>query len=57
MTDLARVFVLQRSATADMFELGLTLNFLPIVLGMAIGVLAGVRRLGIGMSDDIAATI
>lgn len=55
--DLARNFVLQRSAAADLFQIEATFSFLPIVLGMAIGVLAGVWRLGVGMSDDIAATI
>ncbi len=55
--DFARNFVLQRSAAADMFEIEATFSFFPIVLGMAIGVLAGVWRLGVNMSDDIAATI
>lgn len=55
--DLARNFVLQRSAAADLFAIEATLSLLPIVLGMAIGVLAGVWRLGVRMSDDIAATI
>lgn len=55
--DLARNFVLQRSAAADLFQIEATFSFLPIVLGLAIGVLAGVWRLGVGMSDDIAATI
>lgn len=55
--DFARNFALQRSAAADMFEIEATFSFLPIILGMAIGVLAGVWRLGVTMSDDIAATI
>ena len=55
--DVARNVALQRSAASDLFQMEATFSFLPIVIGIAIGVLAGVWRLGVGMSDDIAGTI
>ncbi|MEJ7801308.1 MAG: DUF2975 domain-containing protein, partial [Ilumatobacter sp.] len=54
--EFARTLVLQRSAAADMTAIEATFSFLPIVVGIAIAVLAGIWRLGIGLSDDIPGT-
>lgn len=55
--DFARIFVLERSDLADLFAVEATISFLPIAAGAAIAVLAGIWRLGVTMSDDLAGTI
>lgn len=54
---IARDFILQRSAAADLFALEVTLDFLPVVFGLLIAALASIWRHGVAMRDELDATI
>lgn len=54
---IARMLILQRSAAADLFEIEFTLDFSPIFIGLVIAALASVWRVGVGMRDELDATV
>ncbi|MEZ5377652.1 MAG: DUF2975 domain-containing protein [Acidimicrobiales bacterium] len=55
--EFASMLVVQRSAAADMTRITATISFLPIVVGLGVGVLASVWHVGVGLRDDVEGMI
>lgn len=50
---VARTFIFQRSAAADLVPIGIDISFLPLIAAGVIAVLATVWRSGVGLRDDV----
>ncbi len=54
---VAQMIIVQRSAAADLFDPELTIDFIPIIIGLVIAALASIWHLGVVMRDELDATI
>lgn len=53
----AATLMIQRSAAADLAPIQFTIEFLPLLLGLVVAVLAGVWQIGVEMRDDVAGMV
>ncbi len=53
----AQMLLIQRSAASDLFVVNSTISFAPIAAGVVIAALASVWRIGVGMREELDATI
>lgn len=53
LSGFAAVLMVQRSAAADLAVIQFTVEFLPILVGVAIAALASVWRVGVGLREDV----
>ncbi len=51
------MLLIQRSAAADMTPITASVSFLPLIVGLGVGVLASVWHVGIGLRDDVEGMI
>ena len=54
---VAQTIIVQRSAAADLFNIELTIDFIPIIVGLVIAALASIWHQGVAMHDELDATI
>lgn len=53
----AKTIIVQRSAAADLFDISVTLQFSPVVIGLVVAALASIWHQGVAMRDELDATI
>lgn len=57
LTGFAQTFIIQRSAAADLFDIEMTLDLSPVLIGLVIAALASIWQHGVSMRDELDATI